>query len=822
MVFAGLASHLHARCSPTALVTVLATFSLTGWHLGRAQVIDECRYQDDATARSAWRAVGGTAPARCTTVEGQPALLLRCNFSSGASERAVWDRSVSLDLSDSAGIEFKLFCRNSAPVSHFTLYFQSGAGWYTVPFSVEADGRWNRVFVDKADSTMEGRPAGWRSLRTIRLAAWRGSSEETEIVIRDVRKVGRLGSDRQVVVLRSESLALAQPGETRSVQNYTLGVVRFLSAAGIHSVMVSDLDLSLDGLLNAALLILPYNPDLSDVVVNVLLKYVAQGGKLLVFYTLDSRLSPYVGIERGKYVKADQPGRFSTIRVLPQSLVGTPPRVGQNSWNIMEYKPSQATARVLAEWLDQAGKPTGYPAIVGSSNCIVMSHVLLPDDAFNKQRLVRAMLGALVPAIWEAVARHSIESLGQIGPYRGFAEAVNEMEANSGSGSSVRRELEAAKRLRDSALAQVAKGRFVEACADADEAGRRLLTAYAVFQRPLKGEFRAFWCHNALGVEGLTWEEVAARLAQNGFAAVFPNMCWGGVAYYRSRVLPEAAEVGVRGDQLAECVKACRRRGVQVHVWKVNWNLGSAAPPNFVQSLRRDNRLQMNSKGEERLWLCPSHPLNRALELEAMLEIVRNYDVDGIHFDYIRYPDGDHCFCNGCRERFQQETNRKVLRWPLDVSPGGVHRQVWLDWRRQNITALVRAVSERTRALKPGIKLSAAVFPNWERDRDTVGQDWHEWCERGYLDFVCPMDYTSSSQQFANWVTRQKQWAGKTPCFPGIGASAAGSGLPVDKVIDQILTTRKCGTGGFIIFELNRLGIQDILPILGMGITAQN
>ena len=42
-----------------------------------------------------------------------------------------------------------------------------------------------------------------------------------------------------------------------------------------------------------------------------------------------------------------------------------------------------------------------------------------------------------------------------------------------------------------------------------------------------------------------------------------------------------------------------------------------------------------------------------ALERDAMLEVATNYDVDGIHFDYIRYPASDHCYCDGCRTRFE-------------------------------------------------------------------------------------------------------------------------------------------------------------------------
>src|SRR5512133_2621027 len=135
-----------------------------------------------------------------------------------------------------------------------------------------------------------------------------------------------------------------------------------------------------------------------------------------------------------------------------------------------------------------------------------------------------------------------------------------------------------------------------------------------------------------------------------------------------------------------------------------------------------------------------------------MLEVARNYDVDGLHFDYIRYPDSDHCFCAGCRTRFEASAGSTVKSWPKDVLDGGTLRRQWLDWRQSNITAVVKAVSEQARIIRPRIKISAAVFNNWAADRDGVGQDWKLWCEKGYLDFVCPMDYTPSNGRFQNMV----------------------------------------------------------------------
>lgn len=73
-------------------------------------------------------------------------------------------------------------------------------------------------------------------------------------------------------------------------------------------------------------------------------------------------------------------------------------------------------------------------------------------------------------------------------------------------------------------------------------------------------------------------------------------------------------------------------------------------------------------------------------------------------------------FCAGCRERFEAATGVRVEQWPQDVLTGK-YADSFGDWRREQITRLVRAVSQEARKLKPEIKISAAVFGNWESAR---------------------------------------------------------------------------------------------------------
>jgi uncharacterized lipoprotein YddW (UPF0748 family) len=810
-------------------------FLLTAMSAGHSQPargpadIDSFFYPDNAAAQAAWKPMGESATVAVSVMDGRKVLRFPCNFEGTKIERASWDRPVELDLTSSRGIEFQILCRDATPVSYFSIYFQSGSGWYHASFFPESNTDWSTITVRKSDITMEGQPAGWGQISTIRISAWRSRDVNTEFCLRDLRQTGLLGADAFVAVVRADSVARSRSEEKRSVEQFTDAMVANFAASDINCSVISDLDLAAVGLKGARLVVLPHNPDMPERGLDEVLRYLGTGGKLLAFYNFPDRLRSAVHMEPSRYMAAPSSGYFSAIRVKAGTLPGAPTLINQRSWNISAIQPVPGQSQAIGEWLDDKGKPVGQTAIVASTNCILMTHVLLPDDAGNKRRLLLAMAGALAPDLWRQTAQAGIDRITEFGGFKNFEEAVEQLTTGKGVVSSkpqpldapkVAQAIEAATQARKAALRLFGEQKFAESLEQSAAARQDVQRAFCLAQEPLPGEFRAFWCHSAFGVEGHSWEDAIRQLADNGFTAILPNMLWGGTAYYPSKVLPIAPEVGQRGDQVAECLAACRKHGLQVHVWKVNWNLSSRAPREFVERMRREGRLQANAQGREEPWLCPSAPENQKLEVESLLELVRNYDIDGVHLDYIRYPDGDHCFCAGCRQHFEAVVG-KVKTWPADVLGSGPLRRPWLDWRRGNITSVVKAVSEQARSIRPKIKISAAVFPNWATDRDGVGQDWKLWCDRGYLDFACPMDYTPSNRSFENLVSRQVQWTGRVPCYPGIGYSASSSHFGADRAIDQIKVTRRYHTGGFVIFNYAKAEYAELLPLLGMGITAR-
>jgi uncharacterized lipoprotein YddW (UPF0748 family) len=334
-------------------------------------------------------------------------------------------------------------------------------------------------------------------------------------------------------------------------------------------------------------------------------------------------------------------------------------------------------------------------------------------------------------------------------------------------------------------------------------------------------EGRAIWNHSGAGAYPGDWDRSAKLLAENGFNKIFPNMLWAGTAHYASDVLPRSATFEKYGDQIEQCCAAAKKYGIEVHVWKVNFNL-STASNQFLKKMQDAGRTQVSADGKPLNWLCPSHPENRKLERDSLLEVVRKYPVDGVQFDYIRYPNKNHCYCDGCRRRFEAETGQKVpdADWPKACFSGS-RKMEYRDWRCRQITALVAEVSREAKKVRPNVKISAAVFGSYPSCRSSVGQDWVEWVKAGYLDFICPMDYTADDKKFDNLVRSQAKLIGnKIPFYPGIGAASSSSKLTPEDVIKQIQIARARGARGFTIFSLTDKTAESIVPGVGKFLTA--
>jgi hypothetical protein len=165
--------------------------------------------------------------------------------------------------------------------------------------------------------------------------------------------------------------------------------------------------------------------------------------------------------------------------------------------------------------------------------------------------------------------------------------------------------------------------------------------------------------------------------------------------------------------------------------------------------------------------------------------VVRRDAVDGIHFDYIRYPETDNALPRGSNvgynpvsvRRFQRATGRSDVPGPSD--------EQWTAWRRRQVTDLVRRISIEARSIKPAIVVTAASIA-WGRPPETLAdfssaapmqrifQNWQAWLAEGLLDLACPMNYAREHdprvrEWFNGWVAWEKRHKADRRLIVGIG-----------------------------------------------------
>ena len=323
-------------------------------------------------------------------------------------------------------------------------------------------------------------------------------------------------------------------------------------------------------------------------------------------------------------------------------------------------------------------------------------------------------------------------------------------------------------------------------------------------------KFRAWWNHSGLGAYPGDWTRTAKELKAAGFTAVIPNMLWVGEALYPSQYAPTSANYEKYGDQMEQCVKACHAEGLEVHVWRVCFNAKWHISPELFAKYENEGRFQKSSKGETLPWLCPSHPANIELETNTMIELADKYDVDGIHFDYIRFDGNNGCFCERCRKQFEQESGKNIKNWPRDITSGD-RKKEFQEWRATLITNIVKRVHDKMEEKHPNVKISAAVFSAYPASRYGVGQDWVLWAQKGYVDFLCPMNYTLNAATFENISRNQQELVPEGfPLYFGIGEWK----LSPDETMAQIQKADQLNARGFTIFDLSERSAQRILPPL--------
>jgi uncharacterized lipoprotein YddW (UPF0748 family) len=256
-------------------------------------------------------------------------------------------------------------------------------------------------------------------------------------------------------------------------------------------------------------------------------------------------------------------------------------------------------------------------------------------------------------------------------------------------------------------------------------------------------------------------------------------------------------------DPLAIAVEAAHENGLRIEAWinvMPGWS-GAIPPPIQNQLYRthpewflRDADGQRQALTDFYVILNPAYPEVRDHITAVAREIVTNYNVDGLHLDYVRYawdgtPKG--------KQRFPRDQRTlAIFRSEMGMHPDD-DPDAWDEWRADQITRLVEQIRTMTRKERPGLTLTAAVVRDPQRAYHQYLQDGTTWLIRDLVDALMPMAYTTDTARFVAHIQTYRQRAAGGRIIPGIGLYKFDA---PNGICDQLRHTRAWG-GEFALFS---------------------
>ncbi|MBR6802553.1 MAG: family 10 glycosylhydrolase [Kiritimatiellae bacterium] len=602
--------------------------------------------------------------------------------------------------------------------------------------------------------------------------------------------------------------------ERRYAKSLAAHIHRWYSEAGVESVLLPDRALQKNSAYRLVFLVDCQRP--TKALISTVKALLARGTRFVVCYSASPELATLFGLKCGENVRSDT-GKWSAMAFGPGKPKGAPSSILQTSTTLFTVRPATSETQVIGWWQNRAGERTDAAWLRTKCGSYWMTHILTGDgDEAGKQRLLLSIAAEANPEVWNLAAK------------KVFGEALLPLKDGSlmkrtwslPKSSPRRKQLERTFKMVH--LLQVETQRLVEeragykayqsACELRDYLARTYGMTY--FSRP--GEVVGVWDHSGRGLFPGDWKRTAHLLAVRGVTDVYVNVAGAGFALYPSKVLPQRTSESV----LQEAVAACRQYGLRVHAWILCYSCTNAAP-GAVDAFKAKGWTLQDVNGKELNWLDPTHPEVKQYLVKAVLELAAS-GVDGVHLDFIRFPDLPSSLGRRTRARFEAVYG-KASNWPACITESnGAKRAAFLRWRETQIADTVLAIRSKLRAQTPGVSLSAAVFGKYPSCVDSVGQDWLSWLRTGLLDYALPMNYTENPEALRDWLGTQTADARlASKIISGIGVTAAESRLEPIDVLRQIEIIRKMNCKGFALFDLDEKLRREVFPTLAEGVTKQ-
>lgn len=321
--------------------------------------------------------------------------------------------------------------------------------------------------------------------------------------------------------------------------------------------------------------------------------------------------------------------------------------------------------------------------------------------------------------------------------------------------------------------------------------------------------------------------EMFDKAAADGMNAVFVHVRPFSDAYYKSDYFPWSAYVtGTQGDvpafdPLQIMIDEAHKRGLELHAWINPYRVSTSgtdikrlAENNparvWLEANPNDTRVIKWGKG---LYYNPASEDVRKLIVNGVDEIVRNYDVDGIHFDDYFYPTTDASIDAADYKNYKSAGGTMTLK----------------QWRTDNVDRMVKSCYDAVKSVNPSVAFGISPQGNIMNNTDELYADVYKWgAEGGYVDYLAPQIYFG----FNHWLAAFDKWTDdwidlvsnpNVKLYIGLGAYRIGTnqgGLPAqqqewikntDNLKRQLEYMRWTGgCDGFILFSYNSLWGADV------------
>jgi len=265
-------------------------------------------------------------------------------------------------------------------------------------------------------------------------------------------------------------------------------------------------------------------------------------------------------------------------------------------------------------------------------------------------------------------------------------------------------------------------------------------------------------------------------------------------------------------DPLAFVIQEAHKRGLELHAW---FNPYRALHPSAQSPVASNHvsrtRPNLVRKYGSYLWLDPGEKDVQEYSLSVVMDVVRRYDVDGVHFDDYFYP------------YTERDKSGKELDFPDEASwkrfgaGGKLSRE---DWRRENVSAFVRRVYESVKAEKPWVKFGISPhgiwrpgYPSQIKGFDSYAKvfaDSRQWLANGWLDYCAPQLYWAIDSKEQSFPVLLKWWSEQNArgrhLWPGINSIKVGAGWQANEITNQIgLARKQPGVSGHIHWSFSAL-----------------